>query len=108
MQVRKRFEASGGTLFEFTAAEVAHVHPNGVALQLPPMKSDSSGGGGSGSQPQEPITGRMLVDCMVRGCREHLFEGVCTSSETQSINHTCNTSVRRNHAAQLHRMRTVR
>lgn len=71
--MRKRFEQAGGTIFEFTAAEAAHVHTNGVALQLPPKApqtgSDGDGSGnGSGSgptQPQDPITGRLFVDCMV-------------------------------------------
>lgn len=90
--VRKRFERAGGTIFEFTAAEAAHVHPNGVALQLP-LKTPQNGrdGGGSGSnsgssptQPQDPITARLLVDCMghfspiVRQARwGHKPEGVC-------------------------------
>jgi hypothetical protein len=75
-QVRQRFEAAGGTVFQFTAAEAAHVHPNGVALQLPPKAASTGGSNGSGNgsgsssttQPQKPITGRLLVDCMV-SCR---------------------------------------
>jgi hypothetical protein len=69
MQVRKRFEAAGGEVFQFTAAEAAHVHPNGIALQLPPNAPGSGNGSSNGSssptEQQEPITGRLLVDCMV-------------------------------------------
>lgn len=54
MQVRSRFEAAGGIVYEFTGLKGVEVHPNGVVLQL-----DSAGGGSAGS-----ISGRLLLDCM--------------------------------------------
>lgn len=50
MQMRRRFEAAGGTVLEKTAAQGVRIHPDGVALQL---QSD-----------QQDVTGRLLIDCM--------------------------------------------
>ena len=48
LQVRRRFEESGGAVREFVAAEGVTVHPDGVSLDV----QDGA------------ITARLLVDCM--------------------------------------------
>ena len=48
LQVRRRFEESGGTVREHVAAEGVTVHPDGVSLDV----KDGA------------ITARLLVDCM--------------------------------------------
>ncbi len=50
LQMRHKFEAAGGKVFERTVAQGVRVHPNGVALQL---QAD-----------QQDVTGQLLIDCM--------------------------------------------
>lgn len=50
LQMRHKFEAAGGKVFERTVAQGVRVHPDGVALQL---QAD-----------QHDVTGQLLIDCM--------------------------------------------
>jgi hypothetical protein len=63
LQVRQRFEAAGGRVFENALLNGMFVAPNGVRLDI---GSSGGGGGGSGAAAAPPavLTSRLVLDCM--------------------------------------------
>lgn len=64
LQVRERFEAAGGMVFENTSITGVEVYDDGVSLPRPPSGGDSSKGG-EPANAVGPITASLLLDCMV-------------------------------------------
>lgn len=58
-QLKAKFLAAGGQLFEHTAFDAAWVHPNGVEIKV-----ESKTGGDAASATPQSLTTRLLIDAM--------------------------------------------
>ncbi|CAM9859710.1 unnamed protein product [Ectocarpus sp. 4 AP-2014] len=63
-RARRRFEAKGGVVMEFTSIDGVSVRPDGVALSTSPSSPPGSKPPASGADTGEEVTSRLVLDCM--------------------------------------------
>ncbi|CAN0183993.1 unnamed protein product, partial [Hapterophycus canaliculatus] len=62
-RARRRFEAKGGVVMEFTSIDGVSVRPDGVALSTSPSSPPGSKPAG-GDAEKAQVTSRLVLDCM--------------------------------------------